>query len=158
MIPGAGSSELAPVFLFPCGAGNFHPANMGGCAAGAAVWPRQSGSRKQRRRATGHLWGRFSTKRKNRGHKITPLHIGRGLCPPLWPWAVDRENRGQYSLEHGAAVIPPCILGHGQGITPCQALNIEIRKSQEFTGVLLVLCFRRDLQDKQGTAEERRRA
>ena len=86
------------------------------------------------------------------GAQNTPLHIGRGLCPPLWPWAVDRENRGQYSLEHGAAVIPPCILGHGQGITPCQALNIEIRKSQEFTGVLLVLCFRRDLQDKQGTA------
>ncbi len=41
------------------------------------------------------------------GAQNNPLHIGRGLWTPLWPGAVGRENRGQYSLEHGAAVIPP---------------------------------------------------
>ena len=84
------------------------------------------------------------------GVQNNPLHIGRGLWTPCGLGLWGRENRGQYSLEHGAAVIPPCILWHGPWKSRCQAPNIEIRKSQEFTGVLLVLCFRRDLQDKQG--------
>ena len=110
--------------------------------------PAPAGNRAGGQRPT--CGGRFSTKQKNRAQN-NPPHIGRGLWTPcgLWLWA--GENRGLYSLEHGGAVIPPlCGMGQGQEYAICQAPKEKFYKSQEFTGVLFVLCCRREQQREVG--------
>lgn len=106
MTPGAGSSELAPIFYAPVGPEIFRRIYRAAVQLGK-LWPRQSSQQGQGHGAAAHLWGRFSAKRKNRGHKITGSIYGGAYGPPVaWGlWA--EENRGLYSLEHGGAVIPP---------------------------------------------------
>ena len=152
MTPGAGSSELAPVFLCPLWGRKFSGSKYKALCSRGSYGPggAANASGKQGRRAAAHLWGPVFYEAKNRAQN-NPPHIGRGLWTPcgLGLWA--GENRGLYSLEHGGAVIPPlCGMGQGQEYAICQAPKEKFYKSQEFTGVLFVLCCRREQQREVG--------
>lgn len=160
MTPGAGSSELAPVFLCPLWGRKFSGRKYRRCAAGAAVAqaerPSQAGNGAGGQRPT--CGGRFSTKQKNRAQN-NPPHIGRGLWTPcgLGLWA--GENRGLYSLEHGGAVIPPCVAWdrarNKPYVKPQRKSSTKVRSSQEFCSCYAVGVKHRG---KATTAQERRRA